>query len=395
MALETTQRPPGRGFDFVAALSGAPLMVWWGGVAVISGGTMFVLAAFVSFALAVGLISPLSPGYEMFAEEYAAKRMLLMAYELTGPLGSLLVATGMFGVLALSRMRFGKLSGTTKTGVVISLVSGFCAAAIIVYAYLPRYSTPEPIVFYVSHGAYAASFLGWICGVLLVGIPAFRVGSLGRWRFMFAPLALACFPAYQIVFFLIYPMGFSSLMEPGFALAAAIETPRALGGVGWILFGLVLLGAHEKELALKKKENLALVRRFYEEVWNKGAFDLADEILAPGFVNHRHRAEGAENFKHYLAALHATFPDLDLAIQTQTSDGENEVATRCEMRGTDRGGVLYYPPTNKIVAFTGIFTDTVRDGRITAHRGEIDEAALFEQLGHEKPRIANRESRIE
>ncbi len=366
-----------------AAFLRSPRLVRWGGFLIIAGGAMFIFAAFVSFGWMVGWISPISPGYEMFAEEYAAKRFLNMSYALAAPLGALCVSAGMLGVWPLLMMRSESRLGTAKAGIYLALVSSVCAAVLTVYEFMPRYFERNPAEFMASQTAYAASFLGWTLGIALVGMSALRARSLGRWRFLPALLAIFFLPVRSAMLLVMYAMGILLFTEPGLMFAALIEAPRAIAGFAWMLFGLALSKAWEKEIETTRKENLALASRFYEEIWNKGKLDLVDGILAPDFVDCRHGVEGAENFKHYLADLRTAFPDLRLDILSQTAEG-NEVETRCEFHGTDRGGVLYHPPTGRSASFAGTFTDTIHEGRITAHRGEIDEAALFEQLGLEK-----------
>ncbi len=36
----------------------------------------------------------------------------------------------------------------------------------------------------------------------------------------------------------------------------------------------------------QEEDNKAIVYHFYEEVWNEGNLDLADELISPNFVNH-------------------------------------------------------------------------------------------------------------
>jgi hypothetical protein len=45
-----------------------------------------------------------------------------------------------------------------------------------------------------------------------------------------------------------------------------------------------------KLLCRHQKDNKALVRRFNEEVYNRGNLDVVDELLAPTFVGHDFRA---------------------------------------------------------------------------------------------------------
>ncbi len=58
--------------------------------------------------------------------------------------------------------------------------------------------------------------------------------------------------------------------------------------------------------------NEAVVRRFYEELWNEWRLDVAEEIISSGI---RFRGSlgtthvGREAFKGYVETVHAAFPD--------------------------------------------------------------------------------------
>jgi predicted ester cyclase len=47
----------------------------------------------------------------------------------------------------------------------------------------------------------------------------------------------------------------------------------------------------------------------------------------------------------------------------------------------DRGGVLWYPPTEKRAAFAATYTDRFSGGMLVEHGGKLDTAGLLEQLG--------------
>src|SRR5215469_240362 len=61
------------------------------------------------------------------------------------------------------------------------------------------------------------------------------------------------------------------------------------------------------------EENKALVRRFWEEVFNKRNLVVADELLAPDAINYEAppgmTREGPESVKQVLHMLTAAFPD--------------------------------------------------------------------------------------
>ena len=163
-----------------------------------------------------------------------------------------------------------------------------------------------------------------------------------------------------------------------------------LDEVGWaILLALVLLLWVVSRLRRRKSEeerraaaegNRRKARRLYEEAFDKGDFSVIDEVIAEGFIDHLGQRRGPEGFKRSVASLRRTFPDLQVSVEGQKVEGAL-VTTSCTLRGVDRGGVLWYPPTEKRVAFAATYTDRFSGGMLVEHRGKSDMAGLLEQLG--------------
>ena len=167
-------------------------------------------------------------------------------------------------------------------------------------------------------------------------------------------------------------VGVGLLEEVGWA------TPLALVLL-WIVHGLRRRKSEEGRGAMAE-ENRRKTRRLYEEAFGKGDFSVIDEVVAEGFVDHLGQRRGPEGFKRSVASLRHTFPDLQVSVEEQSVEGAS-VTTRCTLRGVDRGGVLWYPPTEKRVAFAAIYTDRFSGGMLVEHRGRSDTAGLLEQLG--------------
>jgi hypothetical protein len=60
--------------------------------------------------------------------------------------------------------------------------------------------------------------------------------------------------------------------------------------------------AHKEEIRAMSEENKALVRRYFEEIWDKGNLDLIDELFTTNFVRHgptgtEGEVRGLEGFK--------------------------------------------------------------------------------------------------
>jgi predicted SnoaL-like aldol condensation-catalyzing enzyme len=71
------------------------------------------------------------------------------------------------------------------------------------------------------------------------------------------------------------------------------------------------------------EENKALVRRVIEEMFNKGDLDLADEVLAPDFVDHDpaspEEIRVPEGFKWFVGMVRSAFPDVHVRIEDQVA----------------------------------------------------------------------------
>ena len=85
-------------------------------------------------------------------------------------------------------------------------------------------------------------------------------------------------------------------------------------------------------------ENIALVRKWFEEVWNKGRVGAIDELLASHAVVHGLGADlrGPAGFKSFHSAYRDAFPDVMIQIDDIVAQGDI-VAARWSGTGTHRG----------------------------------------------------------
>jgi steroid delta-isomerase-like uncharacterized protein len=127
-----------------------------------------------------------------------------------------------------------------------------------------------------------------------------------------------------------------------------------------------------------------LIRRYFEEVWNRGQLDVLDDLLTPDYVNHSssiaHPQPGPDGVKPIVAAMRVAFPDLHYTIEDIVS-GPDAVVARVTMTGTHRGDFFGLAPTGRSFTVQQINIEHVRDGRICAHWRATDELSLMRQLG--------------
>lgn len=81
--------------------------------------------------------------------------------------------------------------------------------------------------------------------------------------------------------------------------------------------------------------NKRLVERFFDEVYNNGNVDVADELVAPGYVSHNQlsiEVLGPDGIKAAARAQRAAFPDQRTWIDDLIAEGDRVV-----VRGRDTG----------------------------------------------------------
>jgi predicted ester cyclase len=146
---------------------------------------------------------------------------------------------------------------------------------------------------------------------------------------------------------------------------------------------------------MSTEDNKAIVRRLYEEVWEKGNVTAVDELIAPNMVDHFHYPAHVPvpaeyqlslvEFKHFVSQFHTTFPDFQYTVELQVAEGDL-VVTRLTARGTHTGeyrGLTYkgIPPTGKQVTWTYTAIDRILDGKIVERWSNGDDLGRLQQLG--------------
>jgi len=132
--------------------------------------------------------------------------------------------------------------------------------------------------------------------------------------------------------------------------------------------------------------NKALVRRWFEEVWNKGRADAIPEMFAEDGVAHGLSDDvnapltGPSGFLPFHAQFREAFPGIQVVVEDQIAEGDL-VATRCSVRGQHLGDSLGFAATQSPVEFTGMAITRIRDGKIVEAWNNFDFMKMYRQLG--------------
>ena len=130
--------------------------------------------------------------------------------------------------------------------------------------------------------------------------------------------------------------------------------------------------------------NKALVRRFYEEVWDRGNTDVAFEVFADDYIRHDFRptatVPGPAGQKEIADDFRAAFPDLRVAVDLVFGEGDFVVG-RWTATGTHLGAWGAVEPTGKTVTFSAANLYRFENGKVAEIWNHRDDLGLREQLG--------------
>ena len=136
-------------------------------------------------------------------------------------------------------------------------------------------------------------------------------------------------------------------------------------------------------MSTAEAENKALFRRTYEELLNRGNLDVADELVAPEFINHEAppgKDRGPESMRGLATMLRTAFPDLRFEIEELVAEGDT-VAGRLTMSGTHEGPLMSTPPTGRSVRQEHMHFVRFEGGKAVEHWGVRDDLGMVRQLG--------------
>jgi steroid delta-isomerase-like uncharacterized protein len=133
------------------------------------------------------------------------------------------------------------------------------------------------------------------------------------------------------------------------------------------------------------QENMAIVRRWFDEVWNRGQVATIHELMAADAVGvGQGGAEvvihGPHEFQVFVEKLRGAFPDIHVTIEDVFATGDR-VAARWSATMTHRGDHLSIPASGKQVRITGISLVQIANGKIIAGWDNWDQMTLMREIG--------------
>jgi steroid delta-isomerase-like uncharacterized protein len=135
-------------------------------------------------------------------------------------------------------------------------------------------------------------------------------------------------------------------------------------------------------------DNKAILRRLYEEVWNKRRLDVVDELISPSHALNDPIVSGSqigpEFYKRRVVDLTIGLPDLRFTIEDMISE-KGKSAVCWTITGTHKGEFMDIPATGRKVSIEGITIHHITNGKILDSYARWDTLGLMRQLADVPP----------
>ena len=142
-------------------------------------------------------------------------------------------------------------------------------------------------------------------------------------------------------------------------------------------------------LLMSVEENIQLIRRWFQEVWNENRIQTVYDLLAPNAVGRGQTGSqgvihGPEDFVPFVKQIRAAFPEIHIEVEDAFGSGDMVVA-RWSATMKHSGGGLGMPATGKSVRIPGTSIARILDGQIIEGWDNWDQLGMLQQIGAYSP----------
>ena len=140
-------------------------------------------------------------------------------------------------------------------------------------------------------------------------------------------------------------------------------------------------------------ENIPIMRRWFQEVWNEGRIQTVHDLIAPNAVVKGQRGadaeiRGPEEFVKFVNEIRGSFSEMKLTIE-DILGADDKVVVRWSASMTHTGQALGFPPSGKSIRIGGISIARILNGKIVEGWDNWDQLGMLEQVGaYKDPKAA-------
>ena len=132
-------------------------------------------------------------------------------------------------------------------------------------------------------------------------------------------------------------------------------------------------------------DNIQLMRRWFQEVWNDGRMQTVYDLLSPDSVARGQRGaeaeiRGPEEFVKFAQEIHGSFSNIQMKVEDVFGAGD-QVVLRWSATMIHTGDALGFPASGRTVRSRGITIARIVDGKIVEGWDNWDQLGMLEQIG--------------
>jgi len=127
----------------------------------------------------------------------------------------------------------------------------------------------------------------------------------------------------------------------------------------------------------------AVMREWFEEVWNRQDESAIDRLMHPQAIAHGLGPEplhGSAGFKPLFHTFRQALGDIKIDVVRTLTEGDL-CAAYCHVTGTHTGPTFGAPATHNAVDFWGTTIARVKDGQIVEGWNTFDFLTMYQQIG--------------
>ena len=140
---------------------------------------------------------------------------------------------------------------------------------------------------------------------------------------------------------------------------------------------------HEEIPMTEQDSNKALVRRYYDDVFNQRNIGLVATLAVEDYVEHDPfpgQGDGRADLEARVRLILDAMNPLQFNVQDVVAEGDR-VVVRWTQSGTQSGNFMGIPGTGRTFSIAGIDIHRIREGRMAEHWHVVDLFSLLQQLG--------------
>ena len=143
---------------------------------------------------------------------------------------------------------------------------------------------------------------------------------------------------------------------------------------------------------MSAEENVQIMRRWFQEVWNEGRVETLYELFSPEGVAHGQEGaeaelRGPQEFEAFVRKLRGAFSDMQLTVEDVfATDDKGVLRWSGVMKHT--GDALGMPASGRTVRLRGITLVRIAEGKVVESWDNWDQLGMLQQIGAVSPPVA-------